>query len=109
MTRPDISFATNMLARYASNPSQEHLAYAHRVLRYLSCTADMGITYHGSPEILKADGYDVTKKIVGTVDSDLGGCKDTENSTSGLTLMFNGGPIIWRSTRQSSHCFHWHR
>ena len=101
-TRPDISFATNMLARYASNPSQEHLAYAHRVLRYLSCTADMGITYHGSPEILNAGGYDVTNKIVGTVDSDLGGCKDTEKSTSGLILMLNGGPIIWRSTRQST-------
>ena len=40
-TRPDISFSTNILARYASNPSPEHLAYADRVLRYLAGTVDM--------------------------------------------------------------------
>ena len=45
-TRPDLSFSTSMFARYASNPSPEHIDYANRVLRYLSGTVDMGITYH---------------------------------------------------------------
>ena len=36
------------------------------------------------------------------VDSDLGGCKDIEKSTSGLILMLNGGPVVWRSTRQTT-------
>ena len=36
------------------------------------------------------------------VDADLGGCKDTEKSTSGIVLMLNGGPIVWRSTRQTT-------
>ena len=101
-TRPDIAFATNMLARYASNPSPEHISYANRVLRYLSGTIEMGITYHGTDEILNSGGYDITNKLIGTVDSDLGGCKDSEKSTSGIVLMLNGGPIMWRSTRQST-------
>ena len=49
-TRPDLSFSTNMLARYASNPSPEQLDYANRVFRYLSGTVDMGITYHGADD-----------------------------------------------------------
>ena len=101
-TRPDLSFSTNILSRYASNPSPQHIAYACRVLRYLSGTVDFGITYHGSPEVLNAGGYDVSNKIVGAVDSDLGGCKDSEKSTSGLVLMLNGGAVLWRSTRQST-------
>ena len=64
-TRPDISFGTSMLARYASNPSPKHIVYSNRVLRYLSGTADLGITYHGSPEVLKAGGYDITNKLWG--------------------------------------------
>ena len=100
--RHDIAFATNMLARYASNPSPEHISYANRVLRYLSGTIEMGITYHGTDEILNSGGYDITNKLIGTVDSDLGGCKDSEKSTSGIVLMLNGGPIMWRSTRQSA-------
>ena len=101
-TRPDLSFSTNMLSRYASNPSPEHIDYADRVLRYLSGTLDMGITYHGSDEVLKAGGYDISNKIIGAVDSDLGGCKDSEKSTSGLVLMLNGGAVLWRSTRQTT-------
>lgn len=101
-TRPDLSFSTNMLARYASNPSPEHIDYANRVLRYLSSNLDMGITYHGSDEVLKSGGYDISNKIIGAVDSDLGGCKDTEKSTTGLVLMLNGGAVLWRSTRQST-------
>ena len=101
-TRPDLSFATNMLSRYASNPSPEHLVYANHVLRYLKGTAHFGITYHGDQNVLKCKGYDTTNKVIGTVDSDLGGCHDSERSTTGLVLMLNGGPIVWRSSRQST-------
>ena len=98
----DLAFSTNILARYAYNPSPEHINYAHRVLRYLAGTVDLGITYHGADAVLNSGGYDITNKILGVVDSDLGSCKDTEKSTSGLVLMLNGGIVLWRSARQSA-------
>ena len=101
-SRPDLAFSTNMLARYAGNPSPEHIAYGYRVLKYLSDTQEIEIAYHGSKDVLNIDGYDITNKLIGTVDSDLGGCKDTDKSTSGLVLMLNGGAVIWRSSRQST-------
>ena len=45
---------------------------------------------------------DIISKVIGTVYSDLGGCHDSERSTTGLVLMLNGGPIVWRSSRQST-------
>ena len=101
-TRPDLSFSTNVLARCASNPSPEHIDYANIVLCYLSSNLDMGIIYHGSDEILKSGGYDISNEIIGAVDSDLCGCKDTEKSTAVLVLMINGDAVLWRNTRQST-------
>ena len=37
-TRPDISYATNQLARYLTNPGHSHFVAAKRVLRYLKGT-----------------------------------------------------------------------
>ena len=44
----------------------------------------------------------MANKLIDTVDSDLGGCVDSGKSTSGLVLMLNAGPILWRSSRQST-------
>lgn len=44
-TRPDIAFAVSVLSRYASNPTDTHIAAAKRVLQYLKKTPELGITY----------------------------------------------------------------
>ena len=100
-TRLDLSHATGMMARYASNPSPQHIEYGHHILRYIAGTLDKGITYHGSDAILNK-GYPHRNKLYGSVDADLGGCKDTEKSTSGIVLILNDGPVIWRSNRQTT-------
>ena len=68
---------------------------------YLATHPDLGITYHGSKEVLW-NGYDHEDKLVAAVDADLGGCKDTEKSTSGMVVWLNGGPVSWKSKRQST-------
>ena len=100
-TRLDLSYPAGILARYASNPSPQHIEYGYHVLRYIAGSIDKGITYHGSDKVLN-EGYPHRNKLYGSVDADLGGCKDTEKSTSGLILMLNDGPVVWRSTRQST-------
>jgi hypothetical protein len=39
-SRPDLSYTASMLARFMSNPSDQHVLQAHRALRYLSKTSD---------------------------------------------------------------------
>lgn len=90
-TRPDISFSVNHLARFLTNPSEDHLRAARRVLRYIANNPDKGITYirgHGKP---KLEAYS---------DADFAGDPSTSRSTSGSLIRLSLGPICWRSHLQ---------
>jgi hypothetical protein len=47
-TRPDIVVATSHLSRFMSKSTQSHWVQAKRVLRYLSGTKDLCLTYSGA-------------------------------------------------------------
>ena len=47
-TRPDIYYFVGQLARFTSNPTNEHWMAGLRVLRYLQGTKDIGITFNGN-------------------------------------------------------------
>jgi hypothetical protein len=40
-------------------------------------------------------------EVIGYSDSDFSGCVDNKKSTSGYIFMLAGGPISWKSTKQS--------
>ena len=44
-TRPDITFAVNLLARYSSAPIPRHWNGIKHILRYLCATIDLGLFY----------------------------------------------------------------
>ena len=44
-TRPDISFAVNLLARFSSAPTQRHWSGIKTIFRYLKGTIDLGLFY----------------------------------------------------------------
>jgi len=46
-TRPDIAFAVTQMAKFASNPSDEHMNRAQYILRYLVGTRDYALVFHG--------------------------------------------------------------
>ena len=89
--RPDISFAVGALSRYLASPTMMHWQAAKGVLRYLSGTADYGITYGPDPT-----------DLLGYCDSDYAGDIDTRRSTSGYVFVMNGGAISWSSKRQQT-------
>jgi len=91
-TRPDISFATGYVARYASNPNQSHMDAVNRIFAYLSNDRSQGIQYSGK------HGFD----LKGFVDSDFAGCEDSRRSTTGWMFTLAGGPISWASQRQKT-------
>ena len=44
-TRPDISFAVNLLARYSNAPTRRHWTGVKDIFRYLKGTTDLGLFY----------------------------------------------------------------
>lgn len=92
ITRPDTSFAVSRLARYMSNPSDEHMKEMHVLFGYLKGTMFLAIKYNrGDAQISR-----------GLVDSDYGGCPDTYRSTTGWVFMLAGAPVSWSSKRQKT-------
>jgi transposase InsO family protein len=90
-TRPDISFAVGVLARFMANPTTVHWQAAKGVLRYLAGTVDYGICFEGS-----------STTLVGYCDADFAADVDTRRSTTGYVFLLNGGAISWCSRRQQT-------
>jgi len=86
-TRPDLTFAVSVLARFCSNPAPAHYAALERVLRYLARTRDRSLRFLSSRSGL-------------VVYSDASWA--TKNSTSGGVILYNNCPISWWSRRQKS-------
>ncbi|KAL0368450.1 UNVERIFIED_CONTAM: Retrovirus-related Pol polyprotein from transposon TNT 1-94 [Sesamum calycinum] len=86
-TRPDITFAVNLLARYNSAPTRRHWNEIKHILRYLRGTMDMGLFY---PKVSNCD-------LVGYADA--GYLSDPHNgrSQTGYLFLCGGTTISWRS------------
>lgn len=89
-TRPDIAHAVSVASR-TSKPTHGHWNRLKRVLRYLSKTKDFGITFR----------WEKTPKLTGYSDADYANDVKTRQSTTGLCIMYCGGPVAWRCQRQS--------
>lgn len=44
-TRPDITFATSVISRFAKNVSRQHTKAVKTIMRYLKTTKTVGIIY----------------------------------------------------------------
>jgi len=88
-TRPDISYAVNVLARFMQNPTDLHWKGLMQVCRYLFHTMDLGIVY----------GREAGLHMY--TDAAYANCPATFKSTSGCVTILAGGAIDWFSKRQS--------
>ena len=90
-TRPDISFAVNLLARYSSSPTRRHWTWIKQIFRYLRGTMDMGLYYSLSSK----------SGLVGYADA--GFLSDPHNgrSQTGYVFLYGGTAISWCSTKQT--------
>ncbi|KAG8927105.1 hypothetical protein FRC01_008017 [Tulasnella sp. 417] len=109
-TRPDIAYATNKLAQFSVNPSEEHITTAKHVLRYLKGTQDLRLTYRANPEVkayskaigFKETGTEQESQIEGFSDSDWAGDPNDSKSTTGYVYILAEGATAWKSTKQTS-------
>ncbi|KAG7300386.1 hypothetical protein JYU34_015988 [Plutella xylostella] len=88
-TRPDITYAVNMLSRFNSKPTKEHWIALKRVLRYLKGTSNMKLTYKKNEE-----------NVVGYCDADWASNIEDRRSCTGHVFLFQGAAISWASKRQ---------
>jgi hypothetical protein len=91
-TRPDITYALSVLARFQANPGPAHWKAMLHLLAYLKGTLDYRITYHRGGSI----------DPIGYVDADYAGDLDTRRSTSGYVFLVAGGPVSWSAKRQAT-------
>ena len=96
ITRPDITYSTNILTRFMQQPQAHHLTAAKRVLRYLASTTNLGLIYTLSP--YKPNDIVIT----GWCDADWGGDKTDRKSTSGNCVFINNNLVSWQTKKQST-------
>jgi hypothetical protein len=91
-SRPDITFAVSICARYQSTPKESHLKAAKRILRYVKAKPRLGLWYpiYG------------TFEFAAYTDSDYGGCNSDRKSTSGGCQLLGGRIISWQCKKQTS-------
>ncbi|KAK6160783.1 hypothetical protein DH2020_004164 [Rehmannia glutinosa] len=91
-TRPDITFAVGVCARFQSAPKESHMTATKRILRYLKGCQEVGLWYP------KEGGF----KLIGYSDSDCAGCRVDRKSTSGTCQMLGNRFVSWFSKKQNS-------
>ncbi|KAK2362195.1 putative mitochondrial protein [Trifolium repens] len=90
-SRPDISFAVGVCARYQAEPKMSHLTQVKRILKYVNGTSDYGIMYsHGEDS-----------RLIGYCDADWAGSGDDKKSTSGGCFFRGNNLISWFSKKQN--------
>eukprot|EP00268_Persea_americana_P067868 TRINITY_DN9389_c0_g1_i14.p1 TRINITY_DN9389_c0_g1~~TRINITY_DN9389_c0_g1_i14.p1 ORF type:complete len:382 (-),score=56.41 TRINITY_DN9389_c0_g1_i14:482-1627(-) len=73
ITRPDISYAVNLVSQFMTDPRHRHLAMVRRIIKYLIRTPTHGLFYPANNSLtLKAYS-----------DADWADCQDTRHSTTG--------------------------
>ncbi|CAI5470474.1 unnamed protein product [Closterium sp. Yama58-4] len=84
-TRPDIAFACSKLGSGLTVRSDQHCCLA-----YLANTRDTALEFGGGPKSLELVGY---------VDADDAGDKQSRTSTGGYVFVYGGAAVSWSSQR----------
>jgi hypothetical protein len=96
-SRPGVTFAANLAARYMSNPGKGHATSVVRIFQYLSNTMHKSIEYKQPTDVSEQN------QLVCYVDSSHADSDDLR-TTVGYIIYLNGGPISWRTLLHKGHC-----
>jgi hypothetical protein len=91
-TRPDITFAINLLAQFTSSPNESHWSAFKHMLRYLRGTSSMGLHY--------TQTSNPDEELCGWADADYATSLVTKKSTSGYVITMYGNPVCLSTKKQ---------
>ncbi|CAI7907143.1 unnamed protein product [Closterium sp. NIES-54] len=92
------------LARVVQRPTEEQLEVAKRLVRYLGSTASAGVQFSAGGQLkqIGADGVTPgTLKLSCFTDATWASEDEDQSSVGGFVCMVGGGPVSWRSKKQS--------
>jgi hypothetical protein len=93
-TRPDITFTVSRLCEANFGPSEAHLHLVKHLYRYLTGTASLGILLGGKLPLDRLN-------LLGFADASFADDLMTRFSTAGHVVFIAGGPILWKSKKQT--------
>ena len=79
------------VAKFTSKPTEQHWKAIKHILRYIVGTVNFGLQFTGDSSI----------DCTGFSDAHWAGDIDDRKSTSGCLFKIGGGPVSWRSRKQS--------
>ena len=88
VSRPDISFAVNVVSRDLENPTEEHWRLVKRILRYLKGTSALGLLYGKTGDFITFS------------DADYASDRTTRKSMSGVVCMYANAAVTWQCKKQ---------
>lgn len=88
-TRFDLTYVVNVLSQFVSDPRQDDLDAAMRVLRYLKAAPGQGVVFP------KQGGTN----LISYCDADWLGCPYTQRSRTGYVLLLGGALVSWKSKK----------
>jgi hypothetical protein len=91
-TRPDIAFAVICMSQFCANPSEDHIAKALYIVRYVNSTLQAKIVYKGAAQ----------QGLLAFADADWAGDKISRKSVTGYVVMLAGGAVTWTSRKQKT-------
>ncbi|GJZ47142.1 hypothetical protein Tco_0600974 [Tanacetum coccineum] len=91
-SRPDLTFAICMCARYQAKPTEKHLHSVKRIFKYLRGTVNQGL-WHPKDSFIALAAY---------ADADYASYQYTRRSTSGCMQLLGDRLVSWSSKRQKN-------
>jgi hypothetical protein len=84
-TRPDISFAVNVVSHYMYDPRKGHMDIVYHILRYLKNASGKGLIFNKNGHI----------NIESYCDFNWASCQNDRRSTSGYCMFVGGNLVSW--------------
>ena len=94
-TRPDIAYTASRLCEANAGPSEDHLDLMHHLFRYLKGTWDFALCFGGKE--LTADDL----RLMAFGDASHADHQPSRHSTGGHVVFVAGGPVLWKTKRQT--------